>query len=53
MEKGSPNSKLIVAEDVTVEIYDMTDNQTIKGNVFERISLAVHRPNSICELTAI
>lgn len=53
MEKGTLNSKLIVAEDLTVEILDMDENQVIKGNVFERISLAVHQPNSICELTAI
>ena len=53
MQKGSSNSKLIIAEDLTVEIYDMDENQVMKGNVFERISLAVHQADSICTLTGI
>ena len=53
MQKGTLNSKLIIAEDLTVEIHDMNEDQVMMGNIFERISLAVHQPDSICELTGI
>ena len=53
MQKGLANAALLVSEDVTVEIFDMDEDQVMKGNVFERIGLVVYQANSIGTLTAI
>ncbi len=53
MQKGLANSALLVAEDVTVEIFDMDPNQVMKGNVFEHVGIVVYQANSIGTLTGL
>lgn len=51
MQPGDQNSCLVVAEDITVEFFDMNIDHWIQGQVYERVAPAVFQANSVGKIT--